>query len=243
MIFTVTSSNIIVYSQFVVLRSEQTYEYYFIIDVDIAPCRPRTPLDIFFAIDQRSQSPAHASHLWQIAFSVMSTIRIDDTRVRVRFIPEMINQPPRTGYSFERQRTQDQTTVSSLHPGHRTVADIIGELASNLRQETKMASVARRKDEKYRRRIGIYITDGRSPDTAATVLAVEKATASLGRRVNLVVIGVGPEVSMTQLISIARGRRDRLLTVYTGGHGDQLVAGLRDVSNRLVQLLCDGDQR
>jgi len=206
----------------------------------VASCRPRTPLDIVFAVDQRSQSPAHASHLWQIAFTVMSTIRIDEIRIRVRFIPEMMNQPSGSVHGAERHRAQ---ALSTVLPGHRTVADIIGELASNLRQESKMASVARRKDEKYRRRIGIYITDGRSADTAGTVLAVEKATANLGRRVNLVAVGVGPEVSMTQLFSVARGRQDRLLTVYTGSHGDQLNAGLRDVSNLLVEMLCDGNQR
>jgi hypothetical protein len=204
-------------------------ELYVNIYVLHAACRPRYPIDIIFAIDQRSQSPHHSSHLYRIAFSVMSAMR-GDTRIHVRFIPETmdgVHQQPVSGLNGDRPRP---------------VAELVGELAESLRKGSRISTASRKKEERLRRHVGIYVTDGRSSNTGGTVLAVERAIANLPRRTDLISVGIGPEVAETQLITIAGGRLDRLITAYTGA-GNQVSGGLQDVTNRLVSIICDGEQR
>lgn len=168
----------------------------------------------------------------------MSSLRIDDTRLRVHFVPEMTQQ-----------RTALHNAVNSTSSPARTVSQFVAEMVDGILRRPASPdahewSASRRRLERRRRYVGVYLTDGRSHDTAGTVVGIEKAVAELGPmsprgrdRVDLVAVGIGPEVSETQLITVARGRHSRLLTVYTG-HDRQNISTLRDLSDSLVSLLC-----
>jgi len=90
------------------------------------------------------------------------------------------------------------------------------------------------------RTVAVYITDGRSLDTAGTVYQLSRLTRRLPRRVDVYAVGVGREISAAQLTSVTGGRLDRVLTVYTGAAGTspQSFNSLRKLSTRLSRLIC-----
>ena len=45
-------------------------------------------MDVLFTVDIRSPTTAHVRHLWQVAFTVISGIKMDSGLVRVTFVPE-----------------------------------------------------------------------------------------------------------------------------------------------------------
>ena len=147
------------------------------------------------------------------------------------------------------QRRGDASTLAGNRTASKSVVDVVKELVDALRrrhqqakergpgQLRKRGDVARTR-RRRQRTVGVYITDGRSLDTAGTVYQLGRITRRLPRRVDLFAVGVGPEISGAQLTSVVRGRLDRVLTVYTGSSTRQSFGSLRRLSTRLSRLIC-----
>lgn len=196
-------------------------------------------------------------HLWQIAFTVISGIRMDDDLVKVTFVPEAPTGsrpgqgelPPMWGRDMVVQRREDASVLAGNRTLSKSVEEVVGELIDALRQRHKQAKERlnnpRRRDEvtklrrgRRQRTVGVYITDGRSSDTAWTVYHLGRLTRRLPRRVDLFGVGVGREISSAQLTSVVRGRLDRVMTVFTGSSTEQSFNSVRKLSTRLSRLIC-----
>ena len=229
-----------------------------LLSADVVACTPRRPVNLLFAVDARSPSPSHTSHIWQVAFKVVSGIRMDDDRVRVTFVPEEASAGRRPGHGelpsmWGQQAVVQRRGDASMLAGNRTssksVVEVVGELVDALRRHHKRAversrkpgkrdEAARKRRGRRRRTVGVYVTDGRSLDTAGTVYHLGRLTRRLPRRVDLFGVGVGREISGAQLTSVARGRLDRVLTVFTGSSTEQSFNSLRKLWTRLSRLIC-----
>jgi len=139
---------------------------------------------------------------------------------------------------------------AAVQAGNRTasksVVEVVKELVTALRRHHRQARQQLRKpgktaDGRARRRartVGVYITDGRSFDTPGTVYNLGRVTRRLPSRVDLFAVGVGRQISGAQLTSVARGRLDRVLTVFTGSSTEQSFSSVRKLSIRLSRLIC-----
>jgi len=225
--------------------------------IDVVACVPRRPVDLLFAVDVRSPKPSHTRHLWQIAFTVISGIRMDNDLVRVTFVPEapagrrpgQREIPPMWGREMAVQRRGDASMLAGNRTSSKSVAEVVGELVDALQRHHKRGKertnnlrrrdgTAKRRRSRRQRTIGVYITDGRSLDTAGTVYRLGRLTHRLPRRVDLFGVGVGREISGAQLTSVARGRLDRVLTVFAGSSTEQSFNSPRKLSTRLSRLIC-----
>jgi len=141
-------------------------------------------------------------------------------------------------------RGADASLVAGNRTSSTSVVELVKSLVTALRRHHKQARTRRRSHEgvarvrRRRRTVGVYITDGRSLDTAGTVYDLGRVTRRLASRVDLYAVGVGREVSGAQLTSVARGRLDRVLTVFTGSSTDQSFTSLRKLSARLSRRIC-----
>jgi len=141
---------------------------------------------------------------------------------------------------------------ASVRAGNRTasksVVEVVKELAVALRRHHRQArqrsqrprkgADASRRTRRRPRTVGVYITDGRSNDTAGTVYYLGRVIRRLPARVDLFAVGVGREISGAQLTSVARGRLDRVLTAFAGSSTEQSFASLWKLSTRLSRLIC-----
>lgn len=231
----------------------------------VATCVPRRPVDILFTVDVRAKTPTHVRHLWQIAFNVVSGIRMDDDLVKVTFVPESPGGrrpghgqlPPMWGPETAGQRRTDASVTAANRTASKSVAEVVGQLLDALHRRHKLARESsgnpgeRRGNPgtlrgnpgaprgRRRRTVGVYVTDGRSFDTAGTVYDLGRLTRRLPRRrVDVFAVGVGWEISGAQLTSVTGGRLDRVLTVFTGSSTKQSFNSLRKLSARLSRLIC-----
>ena len=135
---------------------------------------------------------------------------------------------------------------AAVQAGNRTasksVVEVVKELVTALRRHHRQARQQLRKPGKTAdgraRTVGVYITDGRSFDTPGTVYNLGRVTRRLPSRVDLFAVGVGRQISGAQLTSVARGRLDRVLTVFTGSSTEQSFSSVRKLSIRLSRLIC-----
>ena len=120
---------------------------------DVSACVPRRPLHLLFAIDVRSLVPTHVRHLWQIAFAVISGIRMDDDLVRITFVPEApagrrpahAGLPPMMGREMTFQRP-DASTLAWNRSSSKSVVEVVRELVDALRHHHKQAKERMRKE-------------------------------------------------------------------------------------------------
>ena len=143
--------------------------------------------------------------------------------------------------------TGDASLLAGNRTASKSVVEVVNELVIALRRHRRTSREALRKQaadgprtrrRRRRRTVGVYVTDGRSLDTAGTVYHLGRVTRRLPSRVDLFAVGVGREVSGAQLTSVARGRLDRVLTVFTGSSTQQSFSGLRKLSTTLSRLIC-----
>jgi len=191
---------------------------------------------------------------------------MDNDLVKVTFVPQ-----GQTDGAGRRRSSYDEatwwqhgevgtgrTTSHSINHSTKTagtggVVDVVAELFNTVRQRHKLSRQRRRQKDspgsstagRRRRRprtVAVYLTDGRSLDTAGTVYRLARLTRRLPRRVDVFAVGVGREVSGAQLTSVTGGRLERVLTVYTGASSTtalpQSFHSLRRLSTRLSRLIC-----
>ena len=182
---------------------------------------------------------------------------MDDDLVRVTFVPEapagrrpgQRELPPMWGREMVVQRRGDASTLAGNRTSSKSVTEVVGELVDALQRHHKRGKergdsprrrdgTAKRRRGRRQRTVGVYITDGRSLDTAGTVYRLGRLTRRLPRRVDLFGVGVGREISGAQLTSVVRGRLDRVLTVFSGSSTEQSFNSLRKLSTRLSRLIC-----
>jgi len=135
--------------------------------------------------------------------------------------------------------TVNRTTSTSVEEVVKEFVGVIRrhqQLARNTQRTHKDSSTTT--GRRRRRIVGVYVTDGRSLDTAGTVYHVDRVTRRLHRSVDMFAVGVGREISGAQLTSVTGGRLDRVLTVFTGSTTKQSYNSLRKLSNRLSRLIC-----
>ena len=182
---------------------------------------------------------------------------MDTELVKVTFVPEA----PTGRRLADREMWRRQLTVeghgrrdASVTTGNRTattaVEDVVTEFVGVIRRHHQLArqlhrrhikgstTTTTRRAGRRHRIVGVYVTDGRSLDTAGTVYQVDRVTRRLHRSVALFAVGVGREISGAQLTSVTGGRLDRVLTVFTGSSTKQSFDSLRKLSNRLSRLIC-----
>jgi len=174
---------------------------------------------------------------------------MDNDLARISFVPEsptgrrrsQAELPPVWGRDVVIQRRGDATLLAGNRTSSKSVVEVVGELVEALRRRYRQArerTDSRERRRRRRRTVGVYLTDGRSLDTAGTVYHLGRLARRLPRRVDLFGVGVGREISGAQLASVARGRLDRVLTVFTGSSTKQSFRSPRKLSTRLSRLIC-----
>lgn len=177
--------------------------------------------------------------------------------MKVTFVPESPTgrRPTHTQLPLmwrrevEVHRQLDAPGTAGNRTASTSVAEVVGDLVDVLRRHHKLArkrsgnlrrtdEVAGRRRGRRQRTVGVYVTDGRSFDTAGTVYHLGRVTHRLPRRVDIFAVGVGREISGAQLTSVTRGRLDHVLTVFTGSSTKQSFNSIRQLSTRLSRLIC-----
>lgn len=183
-------------------------------------CDARRPLDVVFVVDPRARKRPYSRHLWQLAYEVVSQLRIDDDRIKVRFYPEL-----------EVVKAATATNGSADHGSVQTVIQKVTQ--KPVPELLRAASRLLAKSEKGVRRIGIYLTDGpsgtpRDLDQAAKEVKGEAA-------VEMFAVGVGQETDPAELETIADSK-------LKGKHLFRLTKPLKPdidaVATKLTRALC-----
>jgi len=193
-------------------------------------CAFRGPVDIAFALDPKQEADVYRPDLWNFIRQFVSSMSVESSseeNIHFQFVHKCAEVPPLSLDQYStKQAVLDAIDNMRLQPPGTT--SLLEELVLTLNNSNQNSMAV-----EHNRKIGVYITDGRSEDIIASLRTAQ--SARFEHDIDLYGVGVGEDIDLTELTALASCSSPPRQRVFTVSNYENLPVLTEDILREICR--------